>query len=415
MESLNKYYIFLKDKNIENYEQLKEYVLGDLYKLKTKENDDLLLIYNNEESNISEELVRFFNGVIINKSNLKIVCYTMDKCYEENNINTGLINIDFHLTLQPVYEGALIRIFYTNGKWNLSTKKMLDAFRAKWSSEKSFGDMFVEVFPQYLDYLKNKDYCYSFLVGHQENNLIEINQNYVVHLNTIDLVNNIYVDEKIDIPELNYIHDISQFEGVIEVMNHEQLMNKINELKQNNEINHQIGYMLINKDKNVYQKFIKNNYIEIRELWGNTNSRLFRYLHLRKNPEKLKKYLEIFIHEKNKLLEYENYLMGIAAFILNTYRNRHISKIITKVPFYIRDIIYKIHGLYLQTKNKVNFQDVNVILHDLDEKKFCYVINNIEKERKELQAAAAENQENDSMNEINNDSMNVCETSKSII
>ena len=166
--------------------------------------------------------------------------------------------------------------------------------------------------------------------------------------------------------------------------------------------------MLINKDKNVYQKFIKNNYIEIRELWGNTNSRLFRYLHLRKNPEKLKKYLEIFIHEKNKLLEYENYLMGIAAFILNTYRNRHISKIITKVPFYIRDIIYKIHGLYLQTKNKVNFQDVNVILHDLDEKKFCYVINNIEKERKELQtAAAAENQDNDSMN--------VCETSQSII
>ena len=114
MESLNKYYIFLKDKNIENYEQLKEYVLSDLYKLKTKENDDLLLIYNNEESNISEELVRFFNGVIINKSNLKIVCYTMDKCYEENNINDGLINIDFHLTLQPVYEGALIRIFYTN-------------------------------------------------------------------------------------------------------------------------------------------------------------------------------------------------------------------------------------------------------------------------------------------------------------
>ena len=33
---------------------------------------------------------------------------------------------------------------------------MLNAFKAKWSSDKSFGQMFVEVFPQYLDYLKIK-------------------------------------------------------------------------------------------------------------------------------------------------------------------------------------------------------------------------------------------------------------------
>ena len=183
MESLNKYYIFLKEQNIENYEVLKQYVTGDLYKLKTKENDTLMLIYNNEESNINEELVRFFNGVIIDKSNLRIICYTLDKCYEETNVNVnGLINIDFKLTVQPVFEGALIRIFYANGQWNLCTKKMLDAFKAKWSSEKSFGQMFVEVFPQYLDYLKNKDYCYSFLVGHKENNIIEIKQNYVNHI-----------------------------------------------------------------------------------------------------------------------------------------------------------------------------------------------------------------------------------------
>ena len=332
MESLNKYYLLLKQHNIENYEQLKIYVLSDLYKLKTKENDDLLLIYSNEESNINEELVRFFNGVIIDKNTLRIVCYTLDKCYEENNVNLNLINNNFKLTVQPVYEGALIRLFYTNGQWNISTKKMLNAFKAKWSSDKSFGQMFVEVFPQYLDYLKNKDYCYSFLVGHNENNIIEINHNYIVHLNTIDLVNNVYVDEKIDIPEVNHI---SQYEEVIEIMNQEELMNKINELKINNEINNQIGYMFVNKDKNIYQKFIKNHYHEIRELWGNTNSRLFRYLHLRKNPEKLKKYLEIFKNEKLKLLEYENYLMGIASFILNTYRNRYVSKTIQVIPFYI--------------------------------------------------------------------------------
>ena len=68
-----------------------------------------------------------------------------------------------------------------------------------------------------------------------------------------------------------------------------------------------------------------------------------------------------------------------------------MTKKITKVPFYIRDIIYKIHGLYLQTKNKVTFNDINVILHDLDEKKFCYIINNIEKDKEKLAKKQEEN------------------------
>ena len=129
------------------------------------------------------------------------------------------------------------------------------------------------------------------------------------------------------------------------------------------------------------QKFIKKNYIEMKELYGNTNNRLFRYLHLRKNPEELKKYLSIFKYDKHLFLSYENYLMNISTHILNIYRERHISKNIVKVPFYIRDIIYKVHGMYLQTRNKVSFQDINVILHDLDEKKLCFIINNIEKDK----------------------------------
>ena len=175
-------------------------------------------------------------------------------------------------------------------------------------------------------------------------------------------------------------------------MNKSDLECHIKNIKDDNGLN-EIGYMLINKNNGNKQKFMKNNYIKIRELWGNTNNRLFRYLHLRKNPDKLKEYLEIFKNDKQQFLDFENYLMNVATFILNIYRNRHISKQLTKVPFYIRDIIYKIHGLYLQTKNKVSFQDINVILHDLDEKKFCYIINNIEKEKKKIQELN-ENNEN---------------------
>jgi len=319
MESLNKYYIFLKENNINNVDELKAYISNDIYKLKYKESNDLLLIFNNEESILSQELVRFFNGVIIDKNTLKIVCYTLDKCLEEDNISEQLVNdvlVSNELIVQQVLEGTLIRVFYHNDEWQLCTKKMLNAYNAKWSSDLSFGQMFEEIFVQYLDYFRNMNinYCYSFLMGHKENNILEIENNYIIHLNTIDLVNNVIIDDKIENVEMNIRH-ISDYEKKIKLMNKEELLNFIEECKNNNEINCEIGYMLINNNRNIYQKFIKNSFKDIRDIWGNTNNRLFRYLHLRKNHEKLKKYLEYFKNDKNVLLDYENYLMNIASHI----------------------------------------------------------------------------------------------------
>ena len=409
MISLTNYYNFLKENNINNVDSLKEFISKDIYKLKFKEDNQLILIYNNHDSNISEYIVRFFNGVIIDKLTLKIVCYTFDKCNDENNINSDLMNND--VMIQPVYEGTLIRLFYYNNEWKLSTKKMINAFNAKWASEKSFGDMFVEIFgienfnDDFLNNLSlNKNYCYSFLMGHNENNIIQNNYNYIIHLNTVDLSNNDEIDFTFQKEIISTIKHINEYGSIMINMNKDELESHIKVIKNDNGLN-EIGYMLINKNNNNKQKFMKHNYIKIRELWGNTNNRLFRYLHLRKNPDKLKKYLEIFKNDKQQFLDYENYLMNVATFILNIYRNRHISKQITKVPFYIRDIIYKVHGLYLQTKNKVSFQDINVILHDLDEKKFCYIINNIEKEKKKIQEEELKNLGENIENTNNNEEM----------
>ena len=103
MSSINKYYTFLKENNISTYESLKDFIHGDLYKLKTKEDKDfnnLAIIYNDKNSNIENELVRFFNGVIIDKNTLKIVCYTFDKCLEEDNLNEdGTLPFRFEYTI----------------------------------------------------------------------------------------------------------------------------------------------------------------------------------------------------------------------------------------------------------------------------------------------------------------------------
>jgi len=383
MNSLEKYYSFLKEKNIVDVNSLKEFICKEEYKLKSKEDDNLIVIYNDQFSNIDDELVRFFNGVIIDKSTLKVVCYTFDKCLEENNIHQNLINTE--VTVQPVYEGTLVRVYYYNNKWNISTKKMIDAYNSKWASNKSFGEMFAEIFGnswlEHMNDFPSKDYCYSFLMGHIDNNILQIDKNYLIHLNTVDLVNNKEVDFRYVCNTRNINHILNYDSYKFIKNDYESIKNYIEQLKNDQTLN-SIGYMLINNG--IRQKFMKNNFTQIRELWGNTNNRLFRYLNLRKNPENLKKYLDIFPKDKKEFLEFEHYLMNIATFILNIYRNRHITKQITKVPFYLRDTIYKIHGLYLQTKNKVNFNDINVLLHNLDEKKFCHIINNIEKDKKNI-------------------------------
>ena len=135
----------------------------------------------------------------------------------------------------------------------------------------------------------------------------------------------------------------------------------------------------------VRQKINKKNYLYYRNLWGNTNNRLFRYLHLRKNNELLVQYLNFFKDDKVKFLNYEHYLINISNFILNLYRSKFMLKQKINTPFYLKDIIYKIHGLYLKTKNKVTFQDINVLLYELDEKKFCFIINHIEKDMKKYE------------------------------
>ena len=117
--SMNKYYTFLKTNNIKTFDELKTLVESDIYKLKVKEDktkESLAIIFNNYESNLNEEMVLFFNGVIIDKNTLKIVCYTFDKCLEDENLDMKLL--EGELYVEPAFEGTLIRVYYAENKWN---------------------------------------------------------------------------------------------------------------------------------------------------------------------------------------------------------------------------------------------------------------------------------------------------------
>ena len=371
---------FIKINNLNNFELLKEKLEAVPYNLKFKEDNDypdFFLIHNQESSDFNLKIVNECNGIILNKKDLKIICYTFDKC----NNSTIIPNIfDFdNLHLEYSVEGTLIRLFFKN-KWCLSTKKCIDANKSKWLSDKSFQDLFKEIFDEKkLDSL-DQNYCYSFILTHPENNIIV---NYetpnLILISTRDMNN---------LNEINYdIEEISKLEKKkIDKVNIESICNDI--INQQNLLNE--GFIFIDTNFNRW-KLKSNLYNKVRNLWGNTNNRFFRYIELRKNPEILNDYLYYFKNDTELFKNYEEKLNFFYEYILKNYINKHVTKNIIKLPFYLKDIVYKLHGDYLKNKTITDINKVIFFLYNYDTKKICFMFNSYVKD---IESTNLENIEN---------------------
>ena len=147
------FYALLQQHNVETYEQFKIFAEHDTFKLKIKEDKeypDLFIVINNNESKINEPFVRFCNGIILEKTTFKIVCYSFNKCLEETGIEQELFNATLYV--EPSYEGTLMRAYNYNNEWILSTKKMINS---KKESEKMRKPFIKIIFPnQFLIFSK---------------------------------------------------------------------------------------------------------------------------------------------------------------------------------------------------------------------------------------------------------------------
>ena len=378
-----KFYSVLNENNVSNHDELKTFVESETYKLKVKEDTkypNLCIIINNHESNSIEPFVRFCNGIILEKNSLKIVCITFNKSLEEDTVDNELLN--GNLYVENCYEGTLMRLFCYNDEWILSTKKMINAQRAKWISTKNFNELFTETLEnKNITDVLNKENCYSFILAHQENNIvIKYPVNGIIHISTYNLTNQCEVEETIGNGIIKSDRKSLNFSTLDEVNNY------IHSVKNDKDIGSE-GVILIN-DKYIRQKFRKDLFVHIRNLWGNTNSRFFRYLTLRKDPVILQEYLSFFGNDKKYFVDYEHEISNTACFILNVYRNKFVIKDGNKIPFYLSDnknkengVIYRIHGAFLKTKEKVKYEDIMMLILSLDEAQVCFIMNQIKKDK----------------------------------
>lgn len=126
------------------------------------------------------EWMRLCNGPIFARSDLRLVCGTQPHMRPSTVMVTPENFKNFHS--ESMYDGTFLRLYNYDGHWFMATCRMLDAEEARWSSVKSFGELFRECYgvpdPSDLD-----PACqYYYVMCHPENRLVSTYSTPVVYL-----------------------------------------------------------------------------------------------------------------------------------------------------------------------------------------------------------------------------------------
>lgn len=362
MELLN----LLRQNNLSDFSDIKQFLTNKPYKLLVKEDPKYtnlyMVTYNNETSNMTNSLVRKCRGLVLEKGTNKLLCYTFNKMGELNGDELNNMNLDWsNVKVEEAIDGTQIRLFYYQDSWLVSTTRCIDAYRARWHSKKTFGEMFDECKFNFDEL--NKNYCYSYVLCHPENRIVTPYETPTLyHVLTRDMSNANYpeLDQRVGNEVTKY--DFNSTDALLDSL--KSLNNDNGELKE--------GFILnVNGER---YKLQSDTYKQFKYLRGNVNNMFFRYLQLR--YEGLKdKYLEIYPENRDRFMLYDIDFKNLAKTIQHQYMERHVLHTRQSVDEQFKVMIYRLHGLYISNHEKTTVNKVIQELDKLDPKIVCKMYN----------------------------------------
>ena len=309
-------------------------------------------------SNEDSELQKQCRGVVFNKDTLIMKAFPYTPEYNHTQVDEiknelgDLKKWHFYES----HEGCLIRMFYFNGKWYISTHRKLNAFRSKWSSKDSFGMMFknallseeehnnvfamgledgdniVQRFESTLDVHKQ----YMFVVRNNDENRIVCSapdRPTLYHAGTF-VNGNLVFTENVNIP----------FSTKKEFLTVNELIECVQNISAKN-LQGIIGFTSDNKQV----KIVSEEYQSLFKIRGNEPSLKFRYLQLRMNKNVQLLYM-LYPNMVNTFNDYEDSLFHIAQYIYNSYVDRFIKKTFVTVPREEFGIIRECHSWHIKDR-----------------------------------------------------------------
>lgn len=173
---------------IKTHKDWEDILQNEPYCLKIKRDGKYIIFnYNQIMSDFSNPIVQEARGIILEDKTWRIVCFPFVKFFNVDEPNAAQIDWN-SARVQEKIDGSLIKVWYDNGEWHISTNGNIDAFESELSSNavyETFGELFLEAIENYFE--GNPNYTYMFeLVSPYNKIVIEYPEIKVYHIGTRD-------------------------------------------------------------------------------------------------------------------------------------------------------------------------------------------------------------------------------------
>jgi len=264
-------------------------------------------------------------------------------------------------------EGCLLRVFWYNDRWYISTNKKLNAFKSRWASRKSFGDIFRDGLVQ----TNGNENVLEILLDQMDKTLVHL---FLVRYNH---ENRVVCSAPKD---FGCVYFIGSWNDKTKNLNREwkhpvkvnipvpikEIPNTISDLADSVDINEHQGVILFHKNKNLQIKIYSQEYDKLYKLRGNNPNIRYRYLEVRKDPDMKQEFVKLYPLYEDLFLEYENIMYQLAKLIRYYYIQRYIKNKYVTLPKEEYILMKKCHDWYLLNRidNKINVAKVLEILNN---------------------------------------------------
>ncbi|CCA61400.1 hypothetical protein AV955_gp043 [Diadromus pulchellus ascovirus 4a] len=249
-------------------------------------------------------------------------------------------------------EGTVIRVFFHNTKWYVSSNRKLDAFKSKWGAI-SFGEIFFNTVEKLLGKSKDeflesldKSIGYLFRMGTIPSTRIVAPAGYDLEiLNSFDMNSG---SEKIDENLSSLYSNTKQFSNLKDV----------EEYVENMQMPFSDGYGVFLYNPDACFKLENSTYKKLSELRHNVSSIPFAYLHNCFDENNNKKFRDLYPEHVETFDFYDSEINAISANLLNVYIKIHVDKQKIEVSKQEHHVLYHVHGKYLSSRQPTTLQTV---------------------------------------------------------
>ena len=344
----------------------------------SKTEEELELYCYNKCTNSDDEFIKNCRGLVFHQDNLILKAYSYTPEYPDDNcdeLRSELGNDFSTYRFFDSHEGALLRVFNHNDTWYVTTHRKLDAFRSKWSSKESFGDMFKNAIEfEYTregnairERIGETDTIYESFLNSLDKNLsyIFLTRNTYENRIVCQALENPTV-YSVGVFRRDHTFTIENDSGIPYPTEHKfTTFDELRQYVEDNGFDKTAGIVIFGENNRQW-KLLNHEYVKLFEARGNEPSIKYRYLQVRMDRDKTNALYFLYPKYADIFDEYENALYDIAKNINNNYIRRFIKKKYVTVPKEEYFVMKAAHTWHLEdrSKNRISLRKVIELLNE---------------------------------------------------